>query len=880
MYEIKVSLHRNSFKSRPSKHEFERIKNDLAEKSTTFNRSNIKSLAKRIGEEGHSFCPATFKPDYNDISMSAEKFKQLQLFILDFSNGVTFEEVKKKAELYDLPILFAYEPFSDEYRFRVVFLNDTPVISFRIVRAIQQALITIFPEADSISREILKVNLGGNNLLHFDDSIPEINIETLFRSMSFYLMDRYGKHNYRRKLIEFSKDTGIRLNRNNLLDISILPISSSAISKIEVDESNIINDNNSPSSIILSNIINGEKLSKSYHINLIDESSNFSIIKKKSSIHKPYRSDTINEIESTCRLYQDFQSGHKILNPNELYGLATNLVQIESGTSKFKHILKSNSYFDSLPKKHELWDYSLFYIRGCNPLDCEHFCPYKDSCNHGTNILSTTKPRMERLANYVEVFHPLDEVQEDVTRAIFEAHQVKGKMIQVIKAQTSIGKTTSYLKLMAAHPSERFLIATPTNILKDEVYKKAVKMGIDVIKTPSLEAIKNEMPDEVRRHIAYLYRTGQHRRVHPYIRETIKKKDIPCLREYLEERDKITSFNGSVITTHRYLLNMDETKLNDFDTIIIDEDIIFKSIISNQGEITISELNKLLESATDGRLREKISELIKHFESDTNPTIQLPSFEWDVKDDESEGMSTPFDIPSFCLATHFYCRSVSKEKNLKEDTVTFLKPVTFKNMHYIMVSATVDEGICRKYFGDENVSFYECKKTEYKGTLNQYYMKSMSRSSIDNSPGIIKHLTEKFGISEDRVITFMKYHIGTLHYGNTEGSNALEGQDILVIGTPYHAEFIYKLFAFSLGLDLDKDTEMKSDRIVTHNGYKFPFTTYDDEELRAIHFWMLESELEQAVGRARLLRHPCIVNLFSNFPLWQAVMKDDRFWKS
>ena len=40
--------------------------------------------------------------------------------------------------------------------------------------------------------------------------------------------------------------------------------------------------------------------------------------------------------------------------------------------------------------------------------------------------------------------------------------------------------------------------------------------------------------------------------------------------------------------------------------------------------------------------------------------------------------------------------------------------------------------------------------------------------------------------------------------------------------------------------------------------------------MRKFHFWMIESDLEQAVGRARLLRCACTVNLFSNFPLRQA----------
>ena len=74
-----------------------------------------------------------------------------------------------------------------------------------------------------------------------------------------------------------------------------------------------------------------------------------------------------------------------------------------------------------------------------------------------------------------------------------------------------------------------------------------------------------------------------------------------------------------------------------------------------------------------------------------------------------------------------------------------------------------------------------------------------------------------------------------------------------------------------MGADFDEDEEVSS-QIVEHNGYRFTFTTFQNEGLRAIQFWMLESELEQAVGRARLLRNECTVNLFSNFPLIQSQM--------
>ncbi len=117
----------------------------------------------------------------------------------------------------------------------------------------------------------------------------------------------------------------------------------------------------------------------------------------------------------------------------------------------------------------------------------------------------------------------------------------------------------------------------------------------------------------------------------------------------------------------------------------------------------------------------------------------------------------------------------------------------------------------------------------------------------------------------------MRENIGNLHFGNTEGSNILEVQDILVVGTPYHSKFLYKLITFSMGNDFDENEKMER-QIVSHNGYRSHFTTFKDKTLQAIQFWMIESELEQAVGRARLLRNSCTVHLFSRFPLSQACM--------
>lgn len=248
------------------------------------------------------------------------------------------------------------------------------------------------------------------------------------------------------------------------------------------------------------------------------------------------------------------------------------------------------------------------------------------------------------------------------------------------------------------------------------------------------------------------------------------------------------------------------------------------------------------------------------------------------KNEDIDGISALTDIPSFCLAEYFICRRTAKEENLQEDSIVFLKPYKFKNIKHIMVSATVDKDICEYCFGKQNVKFYECKQARYVGTLNQYYDKSMSRQYIDKNHDILEKISKWSGF--DYMITFKKYGIGDMYFGNAIGCDHLKGQDIDVVDTPYQVDFLYKLFPFSIGLEVDEDAVMKS-CLVTHNGYIFRFTTYEkDDILRKFHLWMIESELEQAVGRARLLRYDCTVNLFSNFPLKQAVLKKSEYDKN
>jgi hypothetical protein len=61
-----------------------------------------------------------------------------------------------------------------------------------------------------------------------------------------------------------------------------------------------------------------------------------------------------------------------------------------------------------------------------------------------------------------------------------------------------------------------------------------------------------------------------------------------------------------------------------------------------------------------------------------------------------------------------------------------------------------------------------------------------------------------------------------------------------------------------------------SNQLVNYDGRQFMFATFNDKTLQRIHLEMVEAELLQSVHRARLIRHPVTVTLWSGFPLAQA----------
>lgn len=282
----------------------------------------------------------------------------------------------------------------------------------------------------------------------------------------------------------------------------------------------------------------GEKFSKRYYIIKYEDDTRISAKNGDTKGRSDFRSKDVPKLRSVCQLFREFEAGSKRLSHDELFGLATNLTNVETGEKLFLKIFRANAYADERIGKYDYWVHQMKkYISGYKPQSCNNFhCRYCDSCPHGTNMLSTAKLKyhqMERIAGYTEPLYTLDEAEKDFNETFKNAMNDVRKLWFIIKAQTAIGKTESYLRLIAS-TSMRVLIVVPTIQLKHEVKIRAAKMGIEIIESPSLHEIQDELPDDVWSHIEYLYASGKS--VIPYLKKVICESHPECaklIRKYL-----------------------------------------------------------------------------------------------------------------------------------------------------------------------------------------------------------------------------------------------------------------------------------------------------------------------------------------------------------
>lgn len=148
-------------------------------------------------------------------------------------------------------------------------------------------------------------------------------------------------------------------------------------------------------------------------------------------------------------MFKEFEDGKRRLNQDELFGLATNLIQVESGSNKLYGYYRNILNFDDNIKKYADWSYYLNYMKkkGCKSSSCHIYCPYINHCNHAVDILSTTKPERHtiiKLANCKEQLHDRDEAAEDFAQKFKMVFETDDNKIHVLNAPTALGRVRGF----------------------------------------------------------------------------------------------------------------------------------------------------------------------------------------------------------------------------------------------------------------------------------------------------------------------------------------------------------------------------------------------------------------------------------------------------
>lgn len=749
----------------------------------------------------------TWSPGLFKGTRSNNNWVEQYVFGLDFDSGITIDQVLDRCQQFCLAPQVWYSTFSDsteKQKFRVVFFLDQPITDSKLFEFLTESLLRLFPEADQSCKDAGRFFFGGlDSVVINTDPIPT---SQFIDALSINSMTS-DSNSFRKLPLESSYYTGLK-----------------SAEKVEILY-NIYRNSSFPANEITSpptSVPRG-----------LTEKFDFEQAKQK------------------VRIFREFLEG-RWLTHMELFGLATNLIHIMSGIKLMKEtMLKYNQLGITQYTQNNL--NILPYVKKVNysPQPIYKFSPFEED-DDLLDLVSATKD----IRGFIEVLEPNKKIDlkeaEDLLESSYRDVIENGETdkIYLFKLPTAIGKTQI---ITGTHA----VIAAPTNSLKNEIGER---MGVKYIKTPDSVVFEDE---KINKKLEHYYSIGLPKKsmrilnhmVNPVNSKMYSANDVITANQYLQDLRYSMTSQDTILTTHKRVLFTDFNH----DTIIFDEDPL-NSILEIK-ELKILDLVALkLMTNLNG-----LDYLINHLTGST-PTqiIKTPSFAIDIDEliDVISDLKVDSNIVDFLKSSYFI------RDGLNPDIINYIvKRDLPKNKKVIIMSATLPVHIYQKLFGDR-VEVIDITNVNQQGTVIQYTNRSCSRNGLNN---YVNKISEKVG--DKPVLTFKSFRhhfqnpVQEMYFGNCSGYDSLKGQDMAVVGTPHRNNIEYFLTASILGIDYRSTDTTMSHQKIEYNGFRFKFNCFDNEELRNIQLSLIESDLIQAVGRARTLRTSAQVDLYSNFPL-------------
>jgi hypothetical protein len=559
-----------------------------------------------------------------------------------------------------------------------------------------------------------------------------------------------------------------------------------------------------------------------------------------------------DEIYNNVKIFQDFIDGKWLYHP-QLFGIATNLAWLKGGAKLFNDTLRINNEKGLTNYGDEKFSI-MTYVKHQEyyPQRLADFSPYPEDHQYSNIITSVRRPigRIEVL-DQPELIS-LDEGVKLFNQEIEKAINDESDAIYIFKLPTGFGKTEYLTKL------NEVCIAFPTHQLKDEVAGR-MKVEYDVLPNPPVFH-----SNDLNNYIQKLYKLGLKVEVNKLMKlvssnanAEYSTDDMLIANNYFIELEKVKSSKNTVLLTHARAVESSTNK----ELIIYDEDPI-KELLS-MGLFYLTDLMLANSELRNSSITDFISFASSITVGEVGAVPSIP-FDEEALAHTLMRLDMKSDIFSLMNADYFVVDKQDKNK------VHYVRLNELPAKKTIIMSASPQLKLYQGLYGDR-IKVIDLTNIKIAGQIIQHTDHSYSRSSLDDK--LIEALRSKLG--DKQVITFQKIkqklsdNYPNMHFGNTQGYDSLNGQNIAVVGTPHINDVVYKLYARVIGFDVNETCDLQT-RLLEHNGFRFYFKTFENDDLREIQLQMIESELIQAVGRARVLRNDCIIEVYSNLPLQQA----------
>lgn len=550
--------------------------------------------------------------------------------------------------------------------------------------------------------------------------------------------------------------------------------------------------------------------------------------------------------------------------------------------------------------------------------------------NKVTDLLKQKKNTIRRMKSFKTASRSKESIREEMRHKFQDDLSSEDNCIYAYKCFPGIGKTHMYLDELSKLIEEQktVIIAFPSHQLKEDVKNRlhehldSILIDSNVITVQKLPDISDTFKDEIDSFYAIGDFNGARKHIRTFV-ETINAKESSEVsdveRELLEYDsiisklyDKESTTGKIILTTHDRLLSLRNIEP---DIVIIDEDItntVLKQMTVKKDELhtlrlrlqnlgsnnSSDDINKIIKGINSilSSEKDKIyvgAPILQNNERIKKAVLQIIS--------ENKGtlfnsriIDLLFNSSAFVLGSpHNYNEENSEEY---KQTISFIVrrelPFTCKTF---ILSATIDFEIYQRVFAKHEVVQRPFETPKLAAHIIMKHDYAFSRRWFrDNIKSLDEHiqyrkvfrdyyLSDVTGELEERtspvqplVITFKEFEKDfqergfdiSLHFGNTVGLDQHRGRHIIVFGTPNKNAVLYSLYVSVVYPEerLERIPDL-IEQLVTNESYRFYFLTApDSEKFRKIHMLIVESELIQALGRARPLDNPCLIYLYTNYP--------------